>query len=510
MGFKVAVIDCTSLYGNHKVDIVVTVRDSKPPIIYAPYYLSVWATSDAGAIVNFTAVGQDLVDGLVPVTCSTKSGSFFPVGTTNVICISQDSSGNRARHEFKVRVSPSIWWTLSTIAKENIGLAPLIIEVSVIIVVIYYLVSQNIGLKQRLHLQEKKYDKLEAYSTRKIKALEKDRESYKAHQRQLQKEKIQIEAKENERTRDWMKLQDTIKKGIQKRLKKVERKYNQDLKYQRNLVRDLSSKNNQLVAQNEILQRQIIELREEKERNAYEYEQNKKKIIRINHELESLHSTRESILQEIRDALYRYTQQRKELEKEAITYRHQAEAEKKLKLENEYKIVGLELLLKKKDELIKQLESSLQNSEKKLEEKDEMLTRLLAAHLEKEKELATKDKLLAQLLATEKENKKAKYASAPLRRSVDKQEFPENLLYSNVMSEKIEEDTVSEDNMSIDEDILEAHSQSSIMLSEVTSIAETESISVEELEMYNYADFNDVEEELFEVVEDDIYSDAFD
>jgi len=294
-------------------------------------------------------------------------------------------------------------------------------------------------------------------------------------------------------------------------LKKVERKYNQDLKYQRNLVRDLSSKNDQLVAQNEILQRQIIELREEKERNAYEYEQNKKKIIRINHELESLHSTRESMLQEIRDALYIYTQQCKELEKESITYRHQAEAEKKLKLEKEYKIVRLELLLKKKDGLIKQLKSSLYDSGKKLEEKDEMLTRLLDAHLEKEKELATKDKLLTQLLATENENEKAKYNSAPSRRSVDKQEFPKNLPYSNATSEKNEKDTLSEDYMSIDEDILEVHSQSSIILSEVTSIAETESLSADELEMYNYSDFNDVEEEeLFEVVEDDIYSDAFD
>src|SRR6185436_3938952 len=61
-------------------------------------------------VVQFSAAASDLVDGAgVPVTCSSASGSAFPIGTTKVGCSATDKHGNTsASKSFDVIVKDTI------------------------------------------------------------------------------------------------------------------------------------------------------------------------------------------------------------------------------------------------------------------------------------------------------------------------------------------------------------------------------------------------------------------
>jgi hypothetical protein len=55
--------------------------------------------------VNYTnPTANDLVDGVVDVTCAPASGSMFNVGSTLVTCKASDSAGNEATSTFHVNV----------------------------------------------------------------------------------------------------------------------------------------------------------------------------------------------------------------------------------------------------------------------------------------------------------------------------------------------------------------------------------------------------------------------
>jgi hypothetical protein len=82
----------------------VTVRDTTPPSLVAPEALTAEATSAGGAAVTFAATAGDIVDGDVDVTCSTPSGSTFPLGRTEVSCTATDEAGNTGRATFPVDV----------------------------------------------------------------------------------------------------------------------------------------------------------------------------------------------------------------------------------------------------------------------------------------------------------------------------------------------------------------------------------------------------------------------
>jgi hypothetical protein len=82
----------------------VTVVDTTPPALTLPGNLTVTAEDASGALVNFTASANDLVDGSVAVTCQPASGSFFPLGITVVNCSATDSHGNTASTSFTVSV----------------------------------------------------------------------------------------------------------------------------------------------------------------------------------------------------------------------------------------------------------------------------------------------------------------------------------------------------------------------------------------------------------------------
>lgn len=83
--------------GNHAVNttFIVTVapKSVKPPKVTAPKNIKVEATSAAGAVVTFTAMAVDPVDGVIPVVCVPASGSVFPLGQTTVTCSATNSFG---------------------------------------------------------------------------------------------------------------------------------------------------------------------------------------------------------------------------------------------------------------------------------------------------------------------------------------------------------------------------------------------------------------------------------
>jgi hypothetical protein len=54
--------------------------------------------------VRYVVTAADAVDGVLPVSCKPRSGSFFAVGRTTVTCSATDSSGNTARRRFTVTV----------------------------------------------------------------------------------------------------------------------------------------------------------------------------------------------------------------------------------------------------------------------------------------------------------------------------------------------------------------------------------------------------------------------
>jgi RNA polymerase sigma factor (sigma-70 family) len=86
----------------------VTVRDSEPPVLVLPDALAV----ESGAPARFTALARDAVDGTIAVDCSVPSGRTLPLGTTTVVCTSEDRAGNVARASFVVRVGDSTAPTL--------------------------------------------------------------------------------------------------------------------------------------------------------------------------------------------------------------------------------------------------------------------------------------------------------------------------------------------------------------------------------------------------------------
>ena len=60
--------------------------------------LTVEDNRDIQKLSRFVSI--DNVDGIVRVSCSPSSSSYFQIGTTNVVCNSQDSSLNLAEKSF--------------------------------------------------------------------------------------------------------------------------------------------------------------------------------------------------------------------------------------------------------------------------------------------------------------------------------------------------------------------------------------------------------------------------
>jgi hypothetical protein len=84
----------------------VFVEDNTPPDISQPDIVAE-ATSADGAVVTYSPIGIDLVDGLVTVSCTPLSGSTFAMGATLVHCSASDAQSNVAHETFTVTVVDS-------------------------------------------------------------------------------------------------------------------------------------------------------------------------------------------------------------------------------------------------------------------------------------------------------------------------------------------------------------------------------------------------------------------
>jgi hypothetical protein len=80
------------------------VQETKPPMMTTPKELTVEATDSGGATVTFTVTATDRVDGPLPVSCTPRSGSLFPVGVTKVTCSATNTAGVTATRHFPVKV----------------------------------------------------------------------------------------------------------------------------------------------------------------------------------------------------------------------------------------------------------------------------------------------------------------------------------------------------------------------------------------------------------------------
>jgi hypothetical protein len=100
-------IDCTATDASGNVATAtfsIVVKDTTPPALHTPTGLAAEATSADGAVVAFDVTAADVVDGDVGATCSTPSGSTFPLGSTLVTCTASDAHGNEGVGRFEVVV----------------------------------------------------------------------------------------------------------------------------------------------------------------------------------------------------------------------------------------------------------------------------------------------------------------------------------------------------------------------------------------------------------------------
>ncbi|HKR63447.1 MAG TPA: HYR domain-containing protein [Thermoanaerobaculia bacterium] len=96
-------VSCTGSDGS-SASFSIIVNDTTAPSLAIPRGFNVVSTSSAGAVVNYPASANDLVDGSVAVSCAPASGTRFPAGTTVVQCSASDARLNRASGSFSITV----------------------------------------------------------------------------------------------------------------------------------------------------------------------------------------------------------------------------------------------------------------------------------------------------------------------------------------------------------------------------------------------------------------------
>lgn len=104
-GTHIVTVTVTDEAGNSSsCSTTVTIADTTAPAITGPGNITANATTAAGAVVIFVASATDNVDGTLAVSCNPPPGSTFPIGSTPVVCITQDAAANPATHSFTVTV----------------------------------------------------------------------------------------------------------------------------------------------------------------------------------------------------------------------------------------------------------------------------------------------------------------------------------------------------------------------------------------------------------------------
>ena len=104
-GVTKVICSATDSAGNTATaSFTVTVTDAAPPVLTVPADLVLEATSPAGAVAEFIARAQDVVDGSIAPVCQSPSGSTFPLGTSQVSCTATGAAGNSGVATFNVTV----------------------------------------------------------------------------------------------------------------------------------------------------------------------------------------------------------------------------------------------------------------------------------------------------------------------------------------------------------------------------------------------------------------------
>ena len=99
-------LTCTATSGGGTTTETVTIkRDATAPALSASSNLTVVATSDTGATVNYTSpTATDGLSGVASSSCAPPAG-FFQLGTTTVNCTATDNAGNTATSSFTVTIT---------------------------------------------------------------------------------------------------------------------------------------------------------------------------------------------------------------------------------------------------------------------------------------------------------------------------------------------------------------------------------------------------------------------
>lgn len=89
---------------NITADVITLMPDNVPPVVASMPDLTVEAMGPDGAVLTYTGSAIDDKDGAVPVTFDPPSGSVFPLGTTIVVGLARDVTGNYGGTTFDVTV----------------------------------------------------------------------------------------------------------------------------------------------------------------------------------------------------------------------------------------------------------------------------------------------------------------------------------------------------------------------------------------------------------------------
>ncbi|MBI1851373.1 MAG: HYR domain-containing protein [Planctomycetes bacterium] len=104
-------VSCTSTDAAGNVSTCsfdVNVVDTTAPSVSCSSNLTVECEGPAGAVASFGASATDVCDLAPSVGCVPASGSTFPLGTTSIVCSSQDAAGNVGSCSFSVHVFDTV------------------------------------------------------------------------------------------------------------------------------------------------------------------------------------------------------------------------------------------------------------------------------------------------------------------------------------------------------------------------------------------------------------------
>jgi hypothetical protein len=107
LGTTPVTCSATNSGGTTTKTLLVTVQDTMPPVILGGK-VEVEANAVGGATVVLPWTAKDLASGdvVLPVTCdNVPAGSFFPIGTTYLLCHADDGRGNHVSETFEVTVT---------------------------------------------------------------------------------------------------------------------------------------------------------------------------------------------------------------------------------------------------------------------------------------------------------------------------------------------------------------------------------------------------------------------